>query len=146
MKVVATNRRARFDYQIDDTILAGIMLSGQEVKSCRMGHVDLSGSYVSFRGAVPIIKHVKIMPYKFASNLDGYEPAQDRTLLLKKTEAEKLRVASEQKGTSIIPLEVQAGKFVKVLLGIAHGKKQFDKRRTMKERDVERRMKRGEDV
>lgn len=145
MKAVATNRRARFDYQIDDTVLAGIMLTGQEAKSCRMGHIDMSGTYVSFRGAVPIIKHLKITPYKFASGLEGYEPGQDRTLLLKKAEAEKLRVASEQKGTSIIPLEVQSGKFIKVLLGIAHGKKQFDKRRTIKERDVERRMRRGEE-
>lgn len=146
MKTVASNRRARFDYQIDDTVLAGIMLTGQEVKSCRMGHADLSGSYVSFRGSVPVIKHLKVMPYKFASGLDGYDPAQDRTLLLKKNEAEKLRAASEQKGITIIPLEVQAGKFIKILLGIARGRKTIDKRRVIKERDVEKRMRRGDEL
>lgn len=146
MKAVATNRRARFDYEVLETITAGIMLTGQEAKSCRMGHVDLSGSYVSFHAGKPMIKHLKIMPYKFASGLDGYDPAHERVLLLKKSELEKLKAMSDQKGVSIIPLEVQAGKFIKLLLGIAKGRKTLDKRRTIKERDVERRMRQGREV
>lgn len=147
MKTVASNRRARFDYEITDTVLAGIVLTGQEVKSCRAGHVDLSGSYVSFYGGRPLIKHLKISPYAYAaSQLDGYDPGHDRQLLLSKTEATKLEEASEQKGITIIPLEVQAGKFVKILIGLGRGRKTIDKRRTIKERDVEKRLRQGKEV
>lgn len=146
MKIVASNRRARFDYEITDTILAGIMLSGQEVKSCRLGHVDMSGSYVSFQKNVPSLKHLKISAYPFASGLESYEPGQDRQLLITKAEAERLQELSDQKGVTIIPLEVQAGKYIKVLIGIAKGKKLLDKRKVIKDRDVERRMRKGEEV
>jgi SsrA-binding protein len=126
-------------------VTAGIMLTGQEVKSCRMGHVDLAGSYVSFLKDQPILKQMKISPYKFASNLDGYDPGHDRPLLLKKNESEKLQAMSEQKGVTIIPLEVQAGKFIKVLIGIGRGKKTIDKRKVIKERDIERRLRKGQE-
>ena len=146
MKAVATNRRARFDYEITDTVLAGVILTGQEAKSCRLGHVDLSGSYVSFYGGKPTIKHMKISPYPFASQLEGYDPGHDRQLLLNKNESEKLQTAAEQKGVTIIALEVQAGKYVKVLLGLGRGRKTIDKRRTIKERDVEKRLRQGKDL
>lgn len=146
MKVVAKNRRARFDYEITETVVAGIMLSGQEVKSCRDGHVDLAGAYVSFFGGKPMLKQAKIRPYQFASGLTEYEPGRDRALLLTKKEAEKLQTASEQKGVTIIPLEVQAGKFIKVVLGLARGRKTIDKRRVIKERDVEKRIRQGREV
>lgn len=146
MKPVASNRRARFDYEITDTILAGIMLTGQEVKSCRMGHVDLSGSYVSFHGGKPIIKHLSISPYSYASGLEGYDPGQDRPLLLKNEEAMRLQELTNQKGITVIPLEVQAGKYIKLLIGIGKGRKTIDKRRVIKERDIEKRMKQGKEV
>lgn len=146
MKIVAQNRRARFDYQIDDTILAGLILTGQEVKSCRMSHCDLAGSYVSFHGGKPVIKHLKIQPYAFASQLDGYDPGQDRFLLLNKAEIAKLESASNQKGITVIPLEVQAGRTIKVLIGIARGRKNIDKRQLIKERDVKKRLKKGEEI
>jgi len=146
MKTVAKNRRARFDYEITDTVVAGIVLSGQEAKSCRDGHVDLSGSYVSFLGGKPVLKQSKIRPYRFASQLIDYNPGRDRQLLLKKNEAEKLQSASEQKGVTIIPLEVQAGKFIKVVLGLARGRKTVDKRRVIKERDIDRRLKQGREI
>lgn len=146
MKIVAQNRRARFDYQIDDTVLAGLILTGQEVKSCRMSHVDLAGSYVSFLKDQPIIKHLKIQPYPFASQLDGYDPGQDRRLLLNKNEIAKLQSFADTRGVTIVPLEVQAGKTIKVLIGIARGRKNIDKRQLIKDRDVQKRMKKGEDV
>lgn len=146
MKVVAQNRRARFDYQIDDTVVAGIMLTGQEVKSCRMSHVDLAGSYVSFLKGQPMIKHLKIQPYPFASQLEGYDPGQDRRLLLNKSEIAKFETAAAQRGVTIVPLEVQAGRTIKVLLGVAHGRKTIDKRQVIKERDVAKKMRRGEEV
>jgi SsrA-binding protein len=146
VKAVATNRRARFDYEITDTVLAGIILSGPEAKSCRLSQVDMSGSYVSFHGGKPVIKHLKISPYKFSSQQDGYDPGHDRQLLLNNNESIKLQELSDQKGVTIIPLEVQAGKYIKVLIGIGRGKKTIDKRRTIKERDVERRMRQGKEI
>lgn len=144
MKVIALNRRARFDYDISDTLEAGIMLSGQEVKSCRAGHADLRGAYVSFHGGKAVLKSAKIMKYQFASGIDGYDPGQDRMLLLKKSEVEKLQSISAEKGASIIPMEIRAGKYIKVLLGIAKGRKTVDKRARIKEREMEKKMKKGE--
>jgi SsrA-binding protein len=146
MKSVAQNRRARFDYEISDTLEVGIMLTGQDVKSCRAGHVDLRGSYVSFFGGKPVLKSAKIMKYQFASQLEGYEPGHDRPLLLKKAEMEKLQSLSAEKGATIIPLELRVGKYIKVVLGIAKGRKTVDKRARIKERDVERRLKKGEEI
>ncbi len=123
-----------------------MVLTGHEVKSCRLGHVDLRGSYVSFWQGKPILKSAKIMKYAFASGLEGYDPGHDRPLLLKKDEVAKLEALSAEKGIAIIPLEVHVGKYIKIVLGIARGRKTVDKRAKIKERDVERRMKKGLDV
>lgn len=146
MKVVAQNRRARYDYEILETIEAGIILSGQEVKSCRMSHVNLSGAYVSFLRGKPILKHAKISPYASAGNLPDYNPERDRELLIKKGEREKLETQMEEKGMTIVPLEVRAGKFIKVLLAVVRGKKKLDKRQTIKERDIARRVREGREI
>ncbi len=145
IKIVAQNRRARFDYEVIDTVEAGILLTGQEVKSCRMGHIDLAGSYVSFFRNVPTLKQAKISPYPFASGLADYQPGRDRSLLLKKSELEKLKIATEQRGTTIIPLEVRAGKFIKVLLGLGRGRKRVDKRAAIKDREVKQKLRKGEE-
>ncbi len=142
MKTVAQSRRARFDYAIEETLLAGIALHGAEVKSCRAGHVDLSGAYVSFLGSAPVLKHCTIAPYRFA-RADAFETGRDRTLLLSKKEMDRLRSASNEKGIAIIPLEVQTGKHVKVLLGIGRGRKTLDKRQRIKEREIEKRLRQG---
>ena len=142
MKTVGQNRKARFDYEILETVLAGVILSGSEVKSCRAGHVDLAGAYVSFLGSIPVLKHMKISPYRYSSPT-AHEIGRDRTLLLKKAEMKKLQEAAEQKGVSVIPLEVQAGKFIKVLLGIGRGRKTIDKRHAIRKREVERRLRQG---
>jgi SsrA-binding protein len=146
MKTVASNRRARFDYKITDTVLAGIMLTGQEAKSCRLSHVDLAGAYVSFQSGKAMIKHLKIQPYPFASGLEGYDPGHDRPLLLNKKEIEQLQSSANQKGVTIIPLEVQAGRTIKVLLGLAEGRKTIDKRQVIKERDMKKKLRKGEEV
>lgn len=142
MKVVAKNRRARHDYEILDTIEAGIILAGHEVKSCRDGQVNLSGAYVSFLDDKPLLKNMHIAPYRHASGLEGYEPEHDRTLLLKKNEMARLQVATQQKGVTIIPLEVRVDKFVKVILGTGRGRKKYDKREKIKEREITRRLRR----
>lgn len=140
MKVVAQNRRARFDYEITETFEAGIMLTGQEVKSCRLGQVNLAGSYVSFASGSPVLKQAKISPYKYAGKLQDYDPGHDRTLLLRSKEAERLEALQSEKGVSIIPLEVRAGKFIKVLIGVGRGRKKLDKRQKIREREISRRV------
>lgn len=145
MKVIAKNRRARYDYEISDTIEAGIILTGQEVKSCRLGHMNLSGSYVSFREGKPILKNASIAPYPYAGKLPDYVPTKDRMLLLSAAELQKIEAASSEKGMTVLPMEVRAGRFIKVLLGVARGRKKHDKRERIRERDVERKLKRGEE-
>lgn len=145
MKIVAQNRRARFDYEIVETIEAGIILTGQEVKSARGGGMHLSGAYVSFLGGKPLLKHAKIQPYKYASQLDGYDPERDRELLLRSAERDRLFGASAEKGMAVLPLEVRSGRTIKVLLGLGRGRKKRDKRQRIKEREVERMLRRGEE-
>lgn len=140
--MVANNRRARFDFDIDETVEAGMILEGQEVKSCRAGHVNLAGAYVSFLGGKPILKRAKISPYAFASPVD-YDPERDRPLLLSKQELKRLETAAEEKGMSIVPLEIRAGRFIKVLLGIGRGRKKIDKRQKIKEREMGRKVREG---
>lgn len=135
-----------FDYEIEDTLEAGLVLTGQEVKSCRLGHVDLAGSYLSFQGGVPTIKHLKIMPYKFASGLVGYDPGRDRTILLSAAQIDALQGRMAERGISVIPLEVRAGKFVKLALAVGRGRKRADKRARIKEREMGRNLREGREV
>jgi SsrA-binding protein len=146
MKVVAKNRRARFDYEILETVEAGIVLTGQEVKSARGGGMNLSGAYVSFLGGKPVLKQAKILPYKYASGLESYDPGCDRPLLLRKSEANRLLGKAAEKGLTVLPLEVRSGRTVKVLLGVGRGRKKGDKRARIREREVLRRLRRGEEV
>jgi SsrA-binding protein len=145
MKVLAKNRRAHYDYSIYDTLEAGILLTGQEVKSCRAGNVNLAGAYVSLQGGHPLLKSATIAQYKFASNTEAYQPGRDRQLLLKKTEIARVQSALDEKGVSVIPLEFHAGKHIKVLLGLGKGQKRIDKRQKKKEKEVKRRLKKGEE-
>ena len=145
MKVVAQNRRAKYDYQILDTIEVGIILTGQEVKSCRQGNMNLAGSYVSLLGNKPMLKNASIAAYKHASGLENYNPGRDRGLLMKKAELKKIEAQLAEKGVSVVPLEVRAGRYIKVLLGLGKGKKKLDKRHSIKEREISRKMKKGED-
>ncbi len=144
MKTVASNRRARYDYDILDTFEAGVILTGQEVKSCRVGNVSLSGSYVSFLGGKPVMKGMKIGKYAYASG--EYDPGRDRTLLLRGSEVARLQSELNEKGVTLIPLEVKAGKYIKIVLGLGKGKKRYDKRQKIKEKDIKRRLKEGREI
>lgn len=146
MRTVARNQRARFDYEIQETLEAGIVLTGQEVKSARAGNINLSGAYVSFLTGKPVLKQAKIQPYRYASGLEGYDPARDRPLLLRAQECTRLRKLTEEKGVTLLPLEVRSGRTVKVLLGLGRGRKKLDKRRRIREREVERKLRRGEEI
>lgn len=145
MKTVAQNRKARHDYEIVDTVEAGLMLEGHEVKSCRAGNVNLKGSYVSLLTGSPLLKHAHISRYRFASNLDDYNPDRDRKLLLSKKDIERLVSATQEKGVTVIPLELRAGKYIKVLIGLGRGRKRHDKRQKIKEKDVKRRLQQSGD-
>lgn len=146
MKTVAQNRRARFDYDIIDTVDAGIILTGQEVKSCREGNMNLSGAYVSFATGTPVLKASTIAKYRFASTAEDYNPTRDRVLLLKKNQTERLQTELQEKGVSLVPLEVKAGKHIKVVLGLGKGKKLHDKRQSKKKQDIERRLREGREI
>lgn len=146
MKVVAQNRRVRFDYQILDTIEAGIALTGSEVKSARKGHVNLAGSYVSFLAGKPVLKNASISRYAFTGPNVPHEELRDRQLLLKKTEAAKLERAIGEKGVTVVPFEMRAGKFIKIVLALGKGKKKGDKRQAIKERETGRRLREGREV
>jgi len=145
MKVVAQNRRARYDYEILDTVEAGLILTGQEVKSCRSGNANLAGSYVSFLHGKVVLKGAKIAKYTFASNLEDYNPSRERPLLLGKKDVRKLQSSLDEKGMTLIPLEMRAGKYIKILLGLGKGKTRLDKRQKIKEKDIRKKLRRGED-
>jgi SsrA-binding protein len=145
MKTVASNRRARFDYEILETIEAGIQLTGAEAKSCRMGHVDLAGSYVSFSGKQAVLKHLKIHPYKFARP-ENQTIERDRVLLLGRKDLDQLSSSSAEKGVSIVPLEVRAGKYIKIQIGIGRGRKSHDKRQAIREREIGKKLQKGEEI
>jgi SsrA-binding protein len=148
MPVYTKNKKARFNFEILDEIEAGLVLSGQETKSIRTGGARLQGAFVSLREDGAYLANMHIAKYKYSAKDDKYNPTQDRKLLLNKKELDYLRGKSQEKGLTIIPLSVYTkGRFIKISLGTARGKKKHDKRETIKKRDVkkeiERALKRG---
>jgi len=139
-KTVAQNRKARFNYFIEDTLEAGIVLTGTEVKSLRAGGVSINESYADVKGSEIFLVNAHIPEYTKAHGKLQHEPKQPRKLLLHKNQLNKLIGAVQRKGTTIVPLSIFFNKrgIAKVLLGIASGKKQHDKRETEKKRDWQR--------
>jgi SsrA-binding protein len=138
-----TNRKAHFNYEITETIPAGIELVGFEVKALRQGKGSLEGSYVTVRGGEAFIIGMFVPPYQEANTPKEYDPYRNRKLLLSKQEIEKLAHIEQEKGLTIVPISVyNSKKLLKVDLGIAKGKKKFDKRETLKKRDTEREIRR----
>lgn len=137
-KVVAQNKKARHDYFIEQTIEAGIVLSGTEVKSIRLGKVNLKDSYAFIENGEVILSGMHISPYE-QGNIFNKDPLRDRKLLLHKYEINKLIGLTQQKGLTLVPLQLYftRGK-VKIELGVAKGKKLFDKRDDIAERDAKR--------
>ena len=137
-KVVAQNRRARHDYTILDTIEAGLVLKGVEVKSLRTGRASLAEAYATVEGNQAYILQLHIPPYE-QGNRSNQDPVRTRKLLMHRREIDRLAEAVEQKGQTLIPLKLYFSKGkAKVLIGIAKGKKQYDKRHAMAERDAQR--------
>ena len=140
INVVHTNRKARHDYHIDDTLEAGLALKGTEVKSLREARVNLLDAFCGIERGEMFMFNCHIAPYEQASHYN-HDPMRPRKLLLHKNELKKWKKASQQKGYTIIPLKIYFRQgYAKVQLGLAKGKKQFDKRRDIAERDTKRRM------
>lgn len=138
IKVVAQNKKARHDYFIEQTLEAGIVLSGTEVKSIRQGKVNLKDSYATIEHGEVILSGMHISPYE-QGNIFNKEPERDRKLLLHRYEINKLIGLIQQKGLTLVPLQVyfKRGK-VKITLGVAKGKKLYDKRDDIAARDAKR--------
>ena len=143
MSIFTHKSKARFDYEILETLSAGLELVGSEVKSIRNGKISLAGAFVGVRGKEAFLIGADIPPYQPKNAPPDYDSTRPRKLLLTKSELEKLSTAEGTKGLTIIPLSVyNKGRFLKLDLGIARGKKKFDKRQAIKKRDVERDLKR----
>lgn len=138
VKVVATNRRAYHDYFIDDKLEAGLVLTGTEIKSIREGRVNLREGYVRIADGEAWLTGVHIAPYE-QGNRYNHEPLRDRKLLLHRDEIDSLVGSARQRGYTIIPLQLylKRGR-AKVELGLARGKKQYDKRAAIAEREARR--------
>ena len=138
IKIVATNKKARHDFFIEDTYEAGIELSGTEVKSIRAGKVNLRDSYAQVKDGEMFLHNVHISPYE-QGNIFNKDPLRSRKLLLHKAEITKLMGLTTIKGYSLVPLSFYLinGR-VKVQLGLARGKKLYDKRQDLKEQAVRR--------
>ncbi|OIO07871.1 SsrA-binding protein [Candidatus Falkowbacteria bacterium CG_4_9_14_3_um_filter_36_9] len=147
MPTLAFNKRANFDYEIKEKYEAGLVLLGHEVKSIKTGHINLKGSYVTFKKAkgrlLPelFLINVHIPLYKFAGSIKNYDPYRSRKLLLKKNEISHLIGKKQEQGLTLVPIKVYTKRgYVKLEFGIGRGKKKADKRETIKKRDIDRRI------
>ena len=139
MKVICENKGATFEYFIEDTIEAGISLDGGEVKSIRRGNVSLKDSYCSVYQGSMFIKNMHIAVYENAGAYNVRESRRERRLLLHKREIVRLKEKIAEKGMTVVPIKLYfSGSLVKVLLGVCRGKHTYDKKQTIKERDIDR--------
>lgn len=139
-KEIGVNRKAHYDYEITDTLEAGIVLFGTEVKSLRNNKVNLTDSYAGLTADNEVFLYQMGIPKYSMANLTNHEPKRNRKLLLKKREIQKLIGALKKSGCSLIPLKIYFNEkgFVKISLGLGKGKKNIDKRETIKEREWNR--------
>ena len=140
VKIVCENRKARHDYFIHETYEAGIALVGTEVKSLRAGKANLKDSFAKIKNNEIFLDNMHISPYE-QGNIFNHDPLRARKLLMHKREILKLKDKLEKEGYTLIPLKMYfKGSKLKVLIGLAKGKKNYDKREAIKKRDIEREM------
>jgi SsrA-binding protein len=141
-KLVCRNRRARFQYHLEDSFEAGMVLRGTEVKSLRAGNASLNDAYGRFRGDELYLVNAHIAPYADA-NRDNHEPERERKLLLSRRELRRLGGKVRERGYTLVPLEIYfKGSYAKVSIALARGKRLYDKRQTVEKRDSDRRLRR----
>jgi len=144
-KLIIKNNKAYYEYSILEKVVAGIQLKGSEVKSVKMSNVTISEAYCFIQDNEIFIKNMHISEHKQGGVHNNHEPLRDRKLLLKKKEILSLSEKVKQKGLTIIPLEVILSKtgFVKIEIGLAKGKNLYDKRVSIKEKDLKRDLERN---
>ncbi len=142
-KLITSNRRATHDYEILETFEAGLVLLGPEVKSLREGRANLSDSYAVLRRGEAFLVNAHVSPYEKAGR-DNSEPRRERKLLMHRAEISRLGPKLAERGFTLVPLSLyfKAGR-AKVELGLARGKKQYDKRQTLKKREQDREIERA---
>lgn len=138
-RTITVNRKARHDYFVEETIEAGLALTGSEVKSLRDGRANLKDSFARIDRGEAVLVNAHISPYEAAAR-DGHEPTRSRKLLLHRQQIDRLAGKVKEKGLTLIPLRLyfNARGRAKVELGLARGKRQYDKRQTIKEREARR--------
>jgi len=143
IKIIAVNRKARHDFFIEDEYEAGMVLSGTEVKSLRLGKVNLKDSYARVKDGEIYVYQLHIGPYPFAY-YGNHEPLRTRKLLLHKQEIKRINSKVNEKGHTLVPIKIyfKAGK-VKISIALAKGKRQYDKRESIKRRDEQRELDRA---
>ena len=143
MPTLTENKKARFDYDILETFEAGLVLQGHEVKSVKTGRAKIQGAYAIIRGKEVYMVGMHIPPYQQANTPADYDPDRTRKILLSKKEISYLVGKTAEKGLTLVPLSVYTNRgLVKVLVGLGRGKKQTDKRQTIKAREAQRHIER----
>lgn len=144
IKVIAFNRKARHDYEILETMEAGIVLTGSEVKSIREGKVSIGEAYAGVEEGEIFLYNMHIAPYEKSSSAFGHEPKRPRKLLLTRREIKRLIGKVKERGLTLIPLKVYfKGALVKIELALVKGKRKYEKRETIKKRLIEREIERA---
>ncbi|OGF28412.1 SsrA-binding protein [Candidatus Falkowbacteria bacterium RIFOXYC2_FULL_47_12] len=145
----AVNKRARFDYEILETLEAGLVLYGHEVKSIKTGHISLKNSFVTLKNTAgagtpeAYLTSCHIPLYKHAGKMESYEPTRPRKLLLKRSQIKQLIGKTKEKGLTLVPLKVyNKHRLIKLAFGVGKGKKKIDKRESIKKRETERKLQR----
>ena len=147
MSVLASNKRAHFDYDISDTYEAGLVLYGHEVKSIKASHISLKGSFVTSKKTKNLLpefylSNAHVSPYKYAGKIKDYSPDRPRKLLLSKKEISFLIGKKQEQGLTIIPIKIYTKKgLVKLEIGVGRGKRKYEKREDIKKRDIAREIK-----
>ena len=137
--LLVSNKKALSEYAIGKTLTAGIVLSGGEAKSLRLGQGSLSGSYIKTIGGELFLINAHISPYAFSDPHKKTDPKRSRKLLLTKAELQQLQALQEQKKSVLVPLSIQSvGRYIKVMVGVGKGLKKFEKRERLKTRDLAR--------
>lgn len=140
---ISTNRKAYFEYNVIEDFSAGIVLLGSEVKSIRKGDVNITDCFAYIKSGEVWIKNMKVARYKQAHMLEKHDENRDKKLLLNRKEIDKIEKLLQDKGTTMVPLEIFTLKNrIKIKLGVVKGKKLYDKRQSIKERDMERDLRR----
>lgn len=143
IKVIAQNKKARHDYHIEDTFETGIVLTGTEIKSIRTGKANLKDSFARIKQGEVFLHNMHISPYE-QGNRYNHDPLRTRKLLLHRKQISKLIGLTKEKGYSLVPLKIYLKNgFAKLDLALGKGKKQYDKRETLKKKDAEREVQRA---